>query len=496
MPDLPSRLDYRDIGRAKLAQANEAAGREKWDVRLADTDGATESLVIGLASAMAWHVTMALTEGAASVFLDACSEGTLDRWGVNNYQEPRKPTVQAVGYLLLSRPAQTITPAVIIDPPVTTTTSTVDKTAGATTQTSTVPAVPTTTTEYAQTSTKTFTTNPDGSTEQTQELVAEQVLTSTDPSGTGTITTTTLDTLTTPALPQGAVSTPEIVVDNELPAGTIELGTKFVALDGTTYRATDAVSFAEGQTEALVRVQAELEGKTSQQGTNTITAFVNNEERFDDALTVTNPEPTAGGEPVEGETSYRERLRLFWNAARRSTLGALVYRSIATPGVDSASASEIILPLWDVHDIRHDLPEAHVEVDLSLADSSGVSNQALSENVATELRGYKAGGIDVVPQVDNFPQMTTVVLRLTFKAGVNTTTLTGKVRTALVEKVNTLGVNRALLLADLDHLLTQFASSGLVLNDQTIVEPTTDIQPTPGKTIRTQLDMVLLAAQV
>lgn len=494
MPDLPSRLDYRDIGRASLARANAARKREQWDVALADTDGSTESLMIGAASAIAWHLTMQLTQGASSVFLDASSEQLLDRWGINNYQETRKIEAQAVGYLLLQRPAQTITPGTVVPPNPTTTITTVGVVSGNTSQTSTVSSVPSTTTDFKTTNTLVVVTAPDGSTSQTQTVAMTQELTSTDPGGTGDVVTTATNSLATQPTPLVA-STPDIIVDNDLPPGTIASGTKFTALDGSLYQATDDVSFAEGQTEALVRIQAELPGKTQQQGTNSITAFVNNADRFDPALTVTNPEPTAGGEPAQSDASYRARLRAFWNAARRSTLLALDYGAIKTPGVESANSHEIILPVWDVNDGRHDFPEAHVEVDLSIADSSGVSNQALQENADAELRNYKAGGIDIYSR-SGTPFMVSVVLALSFRAGVNTITLTSKVRSAVVAAVNSLGVNSPLLLFPLSQLLVQFEGAGLIVPDTSIVQPATDVFPPQGTTIRTQLDMVLLVQQV
>jgi len=128
-------------------------------------------------------------------------------------------------------------------------------------------------------------------------------------------------------------------------------------------------------------------------------------------------------------------------------------------------------------------------VQLYIADSSGVASAALGAQVVANLDEYRACGIAVVTSL-SMPHIVDVLLKLTFVAGADTATLTDAIRASVVEHINNLGVNRTLLRADLYSVLRRFGNSGVIVNDTTLVEPTGDLVPKPGTTLRTTITNV------
>src|SRR5260221_476101 len=88
----------------------------------------------------------------------------------------------------------------------------------------------------------------------------------------------------------------------------------------------------------------------------------------DATLQVTNPLTTAGGEDVEDDDTFRARIRDFWRTARRGILAAIEFGAKTVPGVVSAQAVEAL---------SVGAAPARV-VNLYIADSSGVSSEALA----------------------------------------------------------------------------------------------------------------------
>ena len=126
---------------------------------------------------------------------------------------------------------------------------------------------------------------------------------------------------------------------------------------------------------------------------------------------------------------------------------------------------------------------------LTVADASGNSNRVLAAQVLEQLEDYRAGGITVIVS-SSVPQIIGVTLALTFIANVDTNTLTGNIRSAIAEFVNSLGANMVLRRGDLFSVLSRFRDSGLVVTDGSIALPAGDLVPESGKTLRTQFELV------
>jgi uncharacterized phage protein gp47/JayE len=260
-------------------------------------------------------------------------------------------------------------------------------------------------------------------------------------------------------------------------AGSISVGTKLLTLGGIEYVTTTQADFGLAQTDnAAADVRAVQAGKAFQVGANQIRRFDNPGALFDKTIQVTNDVATAGGEDREDDPTFRARVRAFWLTARRGVLSAIEAGARAVPGVVSAMASEALTSGGQ---------PARV-VTLAIADSSGVANAALAARVSTSLLDYRAAGIAVVIAT-SIPDLVTVKLKLQFNSGVNTSAVTVAVRAALFEFVNSLPVNGTLYRADVYSVLRRFVSQGLRVPEDTVVEPTGDVVPGPGRTLRTRL---------
>ena len=194
---------------------------------------------------------------------------------------------------------------------------------------------------------------------------------------------------------------------------------------------------------------------------------------------MTNTEPASHGEDREEDPAFKARIRDYWGTARRGILEAIALGARSVPGIDSATALEVITP--DAYPGR--------VVQLFVADSTGNTSRALTQTVIDALLDYRAAGIAVIVS-GSIPQMVDVVLNLVFQAGVSSDLLTERIRAVLVGTINSLPVNSTLTRGVLQTQLTRFAAEGLIATESTLVAPTGDLVPTPGSTIRTTLDRV------
>lgn len=264
-------------------------------------------------------------------------------------------------------------------------------------------------------------------------------------------------------------------------AGSVPVNTGLATLNGVEYTTLTAATFGAADLEATAMVRAVAAGKVPQVGANQIRQFTQPGLLFDTSLQVNNDAPTAGGEDTEDDDTYRERIRDFWRTARRGTLAAIEFGARTVPGVVSAQASEAL---------TLGTQPARV-VNLYIADSSGVASAALGAAVQTALTEYRAAGIAVIVNT-SIPQIVEVELRLSFSAGVDTTALVQVIRGNVVEFINSLGVGQTLYRAALYSVLQRFASDGLIVSQDSIVEPAGDLVAAAGSTLRTRLENVVV----
>ncbi len=265
-------------------------------------------------------------------------------------------------------------------------------------------------------------------------------------------------------------------------AGSIPIGTKLISLSGIEYFTITTANFAATGPSSLLtnaNVRAAQAGKDFQVGANQIRRFDKPSLLFDPTIAVNNSNPSAGGEPAEVDDVFRERVRGFWTAARRGTLGAIEFGAQEVPGVASAQAVEIL----------DDLGRPNRFVELFIADSSGVASNALAQQVDQALIEYRPAGIFVGINTSR-PQIVDIIYRPTFVAGADTITLSEEIRNAIVEYINSLRVNEPLLLDALGAVFARFKPDGLIPYRTSLLEPLGDLIPTPGSTLRTRPENV------
>ncbi len=262
------------------------------------------------------------------------------------------------------------------------------------------------------------------------------------------------------------------------PAGSIPAGTLLNSQSGFNYITTTVASFTSStgspsDTVATANIRAQQAGKLSQVGANALTNFGLPAQIFDPTITCNNPLATGGGEDVEDDDTFRERIRGYWTTAQRGILSAIEYGAIQVPGVVSANAVEVITPGGNPARLVY----------LYVADSSGTASAQLAALVQTQLQNYRAAGIQVVV-FTSIPQIISVALALSFVAGVDTVGLSALVQAAVLNYVNSLGCNQPLLLSSIGSVLQRFSSQGLIPQQGSIVAPTGDLYPSPGQTLR------------
>lgn len=263
-------------------------------------------------------------------------------------------------------------------------------------------------------------------------------------------------------------------------AGSVPIGTQLQSLTNAVYTTTSIAAFGPGDYTSKATVRAAQAGKSSQVGQNAITQFLQPNTLFDQTLQVNNDLGTAGGENVEDDETFRNRIRDFWNTASKGTIGAIQFGALSVPGVVTAMAQEVLtgggLPARVVY--------------LYIADSSGIASQELAAIVASALSNYRAAGISVLI-VTSIPQLISIQLALSYAAGVDTVTLQNQVQAAVYSLVNSLGVNETLRVSDLNTVLTRFKGSGVIVSTPgSIIAPAGDLVPSIGGTLRTTLQNV------
>jgi uncharacterized phage protein gp47/JayE len=261
-------------------------------------------------------------------------------------------------------------------------------------------------------------------------------------------------------------------------AGNIATNTRVSSEDGVEYATTSTAVFGASALYATATAQSVQTGSTTRVGTGKLTKIVDRTLLFDTTVQVTNEERSAGGDDRETEEAYRDRLRKFWSGAQRGTLSALEFAALAVPGVSSAIAEDIL----------EDGVPARV-ARITVADGTGTSNAPLKALVEVAIEAVRPAGI-YVEVVSSATQSVNLRLRFNFRAGVNTTDLREDVVAAIVEYVNTLGVNQPLTRTGLGAVMERFRLDGLLPDSNSIVEPVGDVYPSAGYTLRTSRSLI------
>lgn len=257
---------------------------------------------------------------------------------------------------------------------------------------------------------------------------------------------------------------------------TYDVGDKFATATGTEYELTEVVSLKTGSTGPVTaRAQAILAGTGGNAAAGQVTTFVG--PNPDPNVSVTNPEPAAGGRNVEGDGSLRNRAREFYNIARRATLSAIESGALTVQGVESATSIE--------ETDEDGLPTGRVS--LAIADSDGRSNQTMADAVKIALLEFRAAGI-IVDILASTPSFQTIEYQVAFRDNINQRNAISQLKSLTVNAVNLLEPSEPLQRS----LLFSLARSvpGIVVNDTSVQSPAGDVIPLSNQTLKTSFDRV------
>jgi uncharacterized phage protein gp47/JayE len=264
------------------------------------------------------------------------------------------------------------------------------------------------------------------------------------------------------------------------PGFSLPVGTKFRTIRGTEFALTQILTYPAGST--AIRFASAVAVVSGSQGNvqpGTITQFV--QQPPDPTLVVTNNQPAAGGSDIELDAPLRERVRLFFTAARRGTKAAIKFGALTVAGVEHAQVVEVLDPATQ-------RPVGIVQV--FIADRAGTANSLLATAVRDALVEYRAAGI-VVDVFAASVIYVAVTLRLRFDAGVDVDAAWAEIQFLLVSEINTLAPGEALEVSLLYEIARRVP--GVIVLDDALITPNADVEPLEFQSIRTTPELVTRA---
>jgi len=276
-------------------------------------------------------------------------------------------------------------------------------------------------------------------------------------------------------------------------AFTVPVGTILQTTEGVQYTVTVAVLFLASSTGPVAAiVRSLLAGIDQQAKIGTITSIVSAITGSPGDLVVTNALATAGAADEESDTSLRARARAFFTTARKGTKSALEQGALAVPGVESATAFEILdtegAPARVVQLVVSDqFTQQLATFSESPSPTYQAQAAALAATVLVGLEETRAFGIEVkviVAVVVLLP----VVLRLSFDAGADIPLTTLRARAAAVNYTNELAPGATWNPVDLSERMRPI--EGLFITGVEVASPSGPVIPTPLQVIRTGLPLV------
>jgi hypothetical protein len=282
------------------------------------------------------------------------------------------------------------------------------------------------------------------------------------------------------------------------PAGfTIPIGTTVSTPDGIQFLTTVTTSFPPASTgPVFVPVRSVLAGSDQQATIGSITSIVSTLAGQPADLAVTNTVATAGADDAEQDDALRDRARRFFVTAQRGTIGALEAAGLAFPGVNNASAIEVLDALGR--------PSRFVQLVISDRFTDALANlgvgnptydtqsQQLATQVFLSLNEFRAAGVFVQVIVGQII-LQSVQLQLTFAAGIDADVAALQARAGMVNYINTLSPGQSFVPAT---AITEALSSitGLIITGDEILTPAGTVVPKATQILRTSLSLVTAVA--
>lgn len=220
---------------------------------------------------------------------------------------------------------------------------------------------------------------------------------------------------------------------------------------------------------------ASLTGTRGNVDAGLVSAFVVPSE--DPNISVTNPEPAAGGSEKETDEAYSYRAGLWWLAQMRGTAEAIEFGALTVPGVKSAVLTEMTDSFG--------YPNGFLL--LTIADANGRANRSLIDAVSVTLRSWRGAGVPV-GIVGGTPRYEQVEYSVGFAAGTNSSDAAEQLKILTVSAVNALSPGAPLTRA----LLLSVARSvfGVIVSDDSVRVPVGTLVPLSSEVIRTNLSLV------
>lgn len=277
---------------------------------------------------------------------------------------------------------------------------------------------------------------------------------------------------------------------------TIPEGTSLSTADGIQFVTTLDTSFTAGITGPVyVPVRSVLAGADQQAAIGTITSILATPGGAPGDLVVNNTVATAGADDEEEDSSLRDRARRFFSSAQRGTIGSIESAALSTPGVNRASAIEVLdssgRPGRFVQLIVSDRFTDALSTLATGSATYDAQSQQLAQQVFLNLGEFRPAGTFVqviVAQV----VLQSVQLQLTFTAGVNADTIALQARVVVVNFINELQPGEVFDPADAIEELRNV--SGLIITEDEIQSPGGAVVPNPTQVIRATLDIVTAGA--
>lgn len=277
---------------------------------------------------------------------------------------------------------------------------------------------------------------------------------------------------------------------------TIPAGVRLQTADGIQFLTTEATVFTAGSVGPLyVAVRSVLAGPAQNVRAGTITSINTAIQSSPQGLAVTNPFATAGADDVETDDSLRDRARRFFTTARRGTLPSIEAAALGVPGVNRASAFEVIdalgRPARFVQLVVTDSFTEQFATYDTVPPRYEVQSQLLATTVFNALSDVRPGGCYVQVFVANVV-LQPVQLALTFNAGADVNSAALQARATLVSYINGLAPGADFVVKDAQALLS--AVPGLAPSGNAILSPSGNVAVKPLQVLRTSLGLVSAVA--
>ncbi len=282
------------------------------------------------------------------------------------------------------------------------------------------------------------------------------------------------------------------------PSGfTIPSGTTVATPDGIEFLTTVATSFPPAVTGPIfVPIRSILAGSDQQASIGTITSIVSTIPGQPTDLAVTNTVATAGADDREEDEALRDRARRFWTTVQRGTVGAIEAQGLAFPGVNKASAIEVLDALGrPARFVQLIIADRFTDAlaNLGVSDPTyDTQSQQLATQVFLSLDEFRGAGIFVQVIVGQMI-LQSVQLQLTFSAGIDADVVALQARAAMTNYINMLQPGQSFVpKTAIDESLRSI--TGLIVTGNEILTPAGTVVPKATQVLRTSLSLVTAVA--